>query len=411
MLVSSSTLAAVGWSCVSPSPVVPSSARGRCPTQMLERMTDTLPWTPRTRRSSPQRQSSQDPGGPDAVLVLPRNQRLQDEVARIAVAAGIALETTETLAGALALSSGILLVDTHALERDGRVLGAVRGAEIICVGFEADEPWRQSARYGVDGVAVLPQAGAWLAEHLARRNSPTGRILGVAGAFGGAGGSTLACLLAREAAESGQQVLLAEAGSNGGGLEYLLGAVETGGLRWSDLAGIEGTVNPAQLAAALPEAGGFAVLSHGAGEPVPEGLENEVQPAVLQAARAAFELTVLDLGSCPPRHSPALEQSDVLLAVVGGGTARLLAARSWWNSLGPGIPQAFAVVRGPLPEGMDEVRAADLLGMDLAGYLPWMRSVAVASDGGRLLEVRRRRIRRAVTRILTAAGPGTGREL
>jgi len=378
---------------------------------MVEHMTDTLPWTPPTRRAQPDRQSFPETGGPDAVLVLPRNQRLQDEVARIAVAAGIALETADTLAGALAFSPGILLVDTHALERGGRALGAVRSAETICVGFEADEPWRQSARYGVDGVAVLPQAGAWLAEHLARRNSPTGRILGVAGMFGGAGGSTLACLLAREAAESGQQVLLAEAGSNGGGLEYLLGAVETGGLRWSDLAGIEGTVNPAQLAAALPEAGGFAVLSHGAGEPVPEGLENEVQPAVLQAARAAFELTVLDLGSCPPRHSPALEQSDVLLAVVGGGTARLLAARSWWNSLGPGIPQAFAVVRGPLPEGMDEVRAADLLGMDLAGYLPWMRSVAVASDGGRLLDVRRRRIRRAVTRILTAAGPGTGREL
>ena len=378
---------------------------------MLEHMTDTLAWTPLTGRPQRQRQPSPDGGGPDTVLVVPKSQQLQDEVARIAVAAGIALGTAETLASALALSPGVLLMDTYALERGGRALSAVRGAETICVGFEADEPWRQSARYGVDGVAVLPQAGAWLAEHLARRNSATGHVLGVAGTFGGAGGSTLACLLAREAAESGQQVLLAEAGSTGGGLDYRLGAAETGGLRWRDLAGIEGTVNPAQLAAALPQAGGFAVLSHGAGDPVPEGLEDEVQPAVLQAARAAFELTVLDLGTCPPRNSRAMEQSDVLLAVVGGGTARLLAARSWWNSLGSGTPQAFAVVRGPLPEGMDEVRAADLLGMDLAGYLPWLRSVAAASDGGRLLEVRRRRLRRAVTRVLAAAGPGTGRDL
>ncbi|MGW9403490.1 septum site-determining protein Ssd [Arthrobacter sp. NPDC055585] len=373
-------------------------------------MTDTLPWTPPARRSLPERQSSQDPGCPDAVLVLPKNQLLQDEVARIAVAAGIALQTTETLAGALALSPGILLVDTNALERGGRTLGAFRGTETICVGFDADEPWRQSARYGADGVAVLPQAGAWLAEHLARRNSPTGHILGVAGTFGGAGGSTLACLLAREAAASGRKVLLAEAGSNGGSLEYRLGAGEADGLRWSDLAGIEGTVNPAQLAAALPEAAGFAVLTHGSGDPVPEGLESEVQPAVLQAARAAFDLTVLDLGSCPPRHSRTLDQCDVLLAVVGGGTARLLAARSWWNSLGPGTPRTFAVVRGPLPEGMDELRAAALLGMELAGYLPWLRSVTAASDGGRLLELRRRGLRRAVSLILEAAGPGTDRE-
>lgn len=394
---------------------------GRCPQQvaffrgsvasprMLEPMTETLPWTPPARRR-PEQQSPGHADGPHAVLVLPHSQHLQDEIARIAVAAGIELRTADTIAGALAHSPDVLLVDTHALERGGRTLGAFRGTETICVGFEAEEPWQQSARYGVDGVAVLPQAGPWLAEHLARRNSPTGRILGVAGTFGGAGGSTLACLLAREAADSGQQVLLAESGSSGGGLEYRLGAAEASGLRWQDLAGVEGTVNPIQLAAALPEAGGFAVLGHASGEPAPEGVEEEVQPAVLQAARAAFGLTVLDLGTCPPHHSRVLEQCDVLLAVVGGRTPCLLAAKSWWNGHAPGAPPTSAVVRGPLPEGMDEVRVASLLGMDLAGYLPWTRAVASASDGGRLLDARRRRLRRAVGRILAAAGPAAGRE-
>lgn len=389
----------------------PVRIRGRI--RMLGSMTDTLPWTPPTRWPPPERHGAGHPGrqepgaGPDAVLVLPESQQLQDEVARIAVAAGIELATAESLSGALALCPGTLLLDTLALERGGRSLNGTRAAETICVGFEADEPWRQSARYGVDSVAVLPQAGAWLAEHLARRNSPTGRILGVAGAFGGAGGSTLACLLAREAADSGVQVLLAEAGRSGGGLEYRLGAAGAGGLRWPDLAAVEGTVNPVQLAGALPEAGGFALLCHGAGAAVPDGLEEEVQPAVLQAARAAFALTVLDLGTCPPPRSPALEQCDALLAVVGGGTARLLAARSWLDGLGPGAPQAFAVVRGPLPEGMDELRISALLGMDLAGYFPWLRSVAAASDGGRLLDARRRRLRRAVGRVLAAVGPHT----
>ncbi|MBF4994116.1 hypothetical protein ITX31_08325 [Arthrobacter gandavensis] len=373
-------------------------------------MTETLSWTPRARQVHPERAHFGQPGGGDAVLVIPKNQELQDEIARIAVAAGIALATAETVSGALTLSPGILLVDPHALERGGRALGGFGGMETICVGFDADEPWQQSARHGVDGVAVLPQAAAWLAEHLARRNSPTGRILGVAGACGGAGGSTLACLLAREAAESGLQVLLAETGTGGGGLEYRVGAADASGLRWQDLAGVEGTVNPAQLAAALPEAGRFAVLGNAAGEPAPEGLEDEVQPAVLHAARAAFELTILDLGSCPPRTSRALEQCDALLAVVGGGTARLLAAKSWWNSLGSGAPPAFAVVRGPLQEGMDEARIAGLLGMELAGYLPWMRGLASASDDGRLLDARRRRLRRAVGGILAAAGSTPGRD-
>ncbi|WP_433122364.1 septum site-determining protein Ssd [Arthrobacter koreensis] len=371
-------------------------------------MTETLSWTPPARRVQLERASSGQTGGVDAVLVNPRNQALQDEVARIAVAAGIALGTAETVAGALALSPGILLLDTHALERGGRALGGFGGTETICVGFDADEPWQQSARHGVDGVAVLPQAGGWLAEHLARRNSPTGRILGVAGAFGGIGGSTLACLLAREAAESGLQVLLAETGSSSGGIEYRVGAAEAGGLRWQDLAGVEGTVNPVQLAAALPETGHFAVLGNATGEPIPEGLEHEVQPAVLHAARAAFELTILDLGASPPRHSRALEQCDALLAVVGGGRARLLAAKSWWSGMGSGAPPAFAVVRGPLPEGMDEARTAALLGMDLAGYLPWVRGLASASDGGRLLDARRKRLRRAVRGILAAAGPSAG---
>ncbi|MFF3038550.1 MULTISPECIES: septum site-determining protein Ssd [Arthrobacter] len=373
-------------------------------------MTETLSWTPPARRVQQDRASSGQTGGVDAVLVTPKSQVLQDEIARIAVAAGIALATAETIAAALALSPGIVLVDTHALERAGRALRAFGGAETICVGFDADEPWQQSARHGVDGVAVLPQAAAWLAEHLARRNSPAGRILGVAGAFGGAGGSTLACLLAREAAESGLQVLLAETGTSGGGLEYRVGAAEASGLRWQDLAGVEGTVNPVQLAAALPEAGRFAVLGNVSGEPAPEGLEDEVQPVVLHAARAAFALTILDLGTCPTRHSRALEQCDALLAVVGGGTARLLAAKSWWTSLGSGAPPTFAVVRGPLPEGMDEARIAALLGMDLAGYLPWMRGLASASDDGRLLEAGRRRMRRAVRRVLAASGPAAGGE-
>ena len=83
----------------------------------------------------------------------------------------------------------------------------------------------------------------------------------------------------------------------------------------------------------------------------------------------------------------------------------MLAARSWWASLRTDPPETLAVVRGPLGEGLDEVRVSEVVGMRLAGYLPWVRALNSAGDQGRLLELRRRRLRSAVGRILREIEP------
>lgn len=372
-------------------------------------MTDTMLWLPERQRrgTSPgEVPRGRDVPGTDAVvLVKPGEQRLQDEAARIAVAAGVELILAEDLAGALRHSCGTVLIAADGLVRDGHSLAPPRGIETICIGFESDRPWIHAARCAVDRVVVLPDGGTWLAEYLARRNGPTGSVIGVAGTFGGSGGSTLACLLAQEAAARGSSVLLADADPSGAGLEHRLGAGASTGLRWKDLAEVRGTVNPAQLVSALPAAGGFSLLTHPAGEPPPSGLDREVLPSVLQAARAGFDLTFLDLGSCPAARSPALAQCDVVLAVLAGRAQLLLAARSWWASLRADPPETFAVVRGPLGEGLDEVRVSEVVGLRLAGYVPWVRAVSPASDNGRLLELRRRRLRSALVRILREIEP------
>lgn len=372
-------------------------------------MTETMLWLPeRGRRDTSLVQEARKSADSAAmVLVRPGEQKLQDEVARVAAAAGVELILAEDLGEALQLSCGTVLMDPDALHHAGRSPAALRGVETICVGFETDRPWVHAARYGVDRVVVLPDGVAWLAEYLARRNGPTGTVVGVAGTFGGAGGSTLACLLAQEAAAGGRSVLLADADPTGAGLEHRLGAGTAPGLRWKDLADVRGTVNAAQFVSALPAVGGFSLLTHPAGEAPLPGLDREVLPAVLQAGRAGYDLTLLDLGSCPPGRSSALAQCDVVLVVMAGRTQVLFAARSWWASLRGAAPDTFAVVRGPLGEGLDEVRISEVLGIRLAGYVPWIRAVGSASDSGRLLELRRRRLRAALSRILREIEPST----
>lgn len=381
-------------------------------------MTDTTLWRPHLRgrpadgpgRELPRREDTLTSGaGTGVVLIRPEDQLLQDDIARIAVAAGIDMQIAGDAAEALRLQPQTVLLTPDFLHTAGhRSLAGLRGTETICVGPESAALWSDAARCGMDRVAALPAAGAWLAEHLARRNGPRGRVVGIAGTFGGAGGSTLACLLAQRAAQTGRGVLLADVDECGGGLEYRLGAEGIPGLRWPDLADVRGTLNPEQLVSALPDVGGFSLLTRPAGEPVQEGREAEVLPSVLEAARYAFDLTFLDLGTCPRPGSLVLGHCDALLVVLSGRTQLLLAARSWWASLQASAPDTFAVVRGPFGEGLDEVRVSDAAGIRLAGYLPCVRAVAAAEDRGRLLELRRRRFRRALARILDAVDPAPG---
>ncbi|WP_195840666.1 septum site-determining protein Ssd [Arthrobacter sp. BL-252-APC-1A] len=371
-------------------------------------MTDTLFWRPGPQPREAQVTSAALPPDESVVLVRPAEQQLQDEVARISVAAGVDLVLAETLAEAEQSRPGIVLVDRLGLRGTGGAgLFTRRGPETVCVGYASDQPWTQAAQAGADRVVVLPEGSAWLAEYLARSHGPAGRVIGVAGTFGGSGGSTLACLLAQEAASAGHTVLLADGDPAGAGLEHRLGAEYTSGLRWRDLADVRGTVNPQQLASALPGIGSFSLLAHPAGEAPPGRLGLEVLPTVLQAARGSYGLTILDLGTSPAPGSPALEQCDAVLAVAAGQPGRLLSARSWYASLGDRIPPVWAVVRGPMAEGLDEVRVAALLDLPLAGYLPWARSLNSAQDDGQLLRVRRRRLRRALAGILAALDPLT----
>ncbi|MDN3482638.1 hypothetical protein QMA10_11975 [Arthrobacter sp. APC 3897] len=352
-----------------------------------------------------------------SVILVTSSQRLQDEVARIAAAAGVELEVVPDAPDAFQRNPEVVLLGSDLAgmgtgrrmppDRHGR-----RRAETILVGFEQDtDLWRQAARLEAARVAVLPAASGWLAEYLGRRREhSSGFVLGVVGGSGGAGASTLSCWLAQEAAEHRLETLLVDGDPLGGGLDASLGSGEVPGVRWPDLAEVRGALNPVQLISALPQVSGFALLAGGSadsaagdGEDGPgypgrqspaEAPAEESIRAVMEAARAAFAFTIVDCA----RHSPGqlLLSCDALLVVVPGRLRPVLAARMLSRSLGSAVPKA-AVVRGPLGDGLDDARAADAAGLPLAGYLPAARRLEHAEARGLLLQRGRSRSIRRVT--------------
>lgn len=340
-------------------------------------------------------------GSEAPVVLVSCSQRLTDEVSRVAAAAGLELLVFTHVQAAADRNPEVLLLglDVAAAQSGGRRLQGGPGqhpAETILVGTALDSGlWEAAANVQAARVAVLPAASGWLAEHLSRRRAlGTGYVLGVIGGCGGSGASSLSCWLAHAAAEQGVETLLVDGDPYGGGLDASLGSGEVPGVRWPDLADVRGTLNPVQLVSALPRVSGFSLLSGaeaaGAGEepepadepgtgadPADEGLR-----AVMDAARAAFSLTVVDCARLRP--GPLFLSCDAVLLVIPGRLRPVLAARSLRRSLGS-VPQS-AVIRGPLGDGLDEVRAADAVGLPLAGYLPAVRHLEHAEARGTLLE-------------------------
>ena len=115
----------------------------------------------------------------------------------------------------------------------------------------------------------------------------------VSGASGGLGASVLAAAVALRAAAAGIRVAAVDLDPFGGGLDVTFGAEQTAGLRWADLADLDGAADGSALWNALPEAGGARVLSHSR-EAADPGSPDRVD-VVVAALRAECDLVVVDV--------------------------------------------------------------------------------------------------------------------
>ncbi|PNI09022.1 hypothetical protein CXX84_06685 [Arthrobacter sp. AFG7.2] len=344
------------------------------------------------------------PEGGDEVLLVTSSAVLRGEVERIVAAAGAQLRIAANAAeggrhwdGAAAVLVG----------SDIRELPPRRRAPAVLVGLdgEGDSLWHLAAVLGAERVAVLPDAAAWLADHLSRSRSPGpgGLILGVTGGCGGAGATTAAAWIAQAAAGLGARVLLVDGDPWGGGLELALAAEEQAGLRWPDLSEARGSIDPVQLADSLPVAGGFSFLSWPASREQPVPVAAATTAGVLDAARRGYELVVVDIGrGTDPIHTFAWD-CDRITVVVPAQLKAAVAAVRLLQEFPP--VEAALLVRGRPGAALDATLLADAIGLPVQGRVPELRGLAAAVEAGRLLDLgKRRSVRHFAASVLDFLG-------
>src|SRR3954470_8144109 len=93
------------------------------------------------------------------------------------------------------------------------------------------------------------------------------RVLGVIGASGGLGVSSLVVGLAQRAAGQLGATVAVDAAAGGGALDVTACVEHLPGLRWADLVGAEGAIDGAALLRGLPTDGPVRVLAGRGAEP------------------------------------------------------------------------------------------------------------------------------------------------
>src|SRR6478736_9371796 len=325
------------------------------------------------------------PGDSAETLLVTGVDVLRGEVERIVAAAGGQLRTVQDVAEAAPFwdAAAAVLVGS-----DIRGLPPRQRTPAVMLGLEGDGEglWHLAAAIGAERVAVLPDAAAWLAEYLSRSRAPEagGLVLGLTGGCGGAGATTAAIWIAQAAAGTGIRVLLIDGDPWGGGLELALAAEDAHGLRWPDLAGASGSIDPAQLADALPTAGGFSFLSWPGTRDGAAGVDAAMVAGVLDAARRGSELVVLDIGRGREALRSFAWECDRIVVVAPARLRAAVATAKLLQELPP--VETVLVVRESPGGALDAPLIAESVGLPLHGIMPEIKGLAAATELGRLLE-------------------------
>ncbi|MFF0943911.1 septum site-determining protein Ssd [Kocuria sp. CPCC 205300] len=347
------------------------------------------------------------PGTPAArtrtVRLVSDDPALRATVERVCAAAG-----TELLAGPAdpATAARAPLADTDLVDVRHAVRGRVRPGTVLLGRPEDTGLWDRAAELGGCAVAVLPDAAGWLADLLGEGHGGgsgpggTGRVVGLLGAVGGAGTSTLACWLADRAAQEERPAVLVDADREGCGIDVLLGLEDRDGLRWPDLLRIAGTVHAEQLWPAMARTGRLRWLSWDR-----SGADGAAAPygPVLEALRRVAELVVVDLGRAGRAAADTAALCDEVLVLAPRTVRGVLAAR-WAADLLEGVP-ARLVPAGLNVADVDDALAAATTGLSVAGSVRFHGGVPEAAETGRLLDAgRSRRLAKDVAVLLGAVG-------
>ena len=349
-----------------------------------------------------------DPGS--TPLLVTGDVELAERVQAVAAVAGVQLQRVPDLAAASSAwrSAPLVLVGADVVV-DGSA-GRRRPALVLVTDREpGGDQWSLAVDLGVEQVAVLPQARDWLLTRLVDAVAGPGRapVLGIVGARGGSGSTSLACAVSVTAARLGHEVILVDADPAGSGLDLVFGSEKEPGLRWYDLRAVRGRMRPGQLRDDLPRADGLRLLSWGPG---PHELGAQAVGAVLATARSECDLVVVDLPRTFDEAALAAVGAcrQVVLIVPAEVRAAAAAARVV-SRLDLLVPELRLVVRGPAPTGLDGQSIADALQLPLYAELRPEPGLAATLDRGLAPPVRPRTplgalCRRLVGELVAADG-------
>lgn len=347
---------------------------------------------------------SADPPRQRRPLVITGDDELLDDLLRLGAAAGTELEVAAEPAavrGHFTAAPLVLVGNDQAtaclqarLPRRGDLILVTRNDEVVerrnvekpdVEKPDAEKPdvWEAADRLGAAHVATLPAAESWLVERIAgsQTQGVPAPLVAVLGGRGGAGASVLAAGLAVTAAAFGRRVLLVDADPLGGGLDLVLGWEDDTGLRWPELTGSSGRLDPGGLVGALPGRGDLALLSFDRRDLATA--PPEAMAAVLAAGRAARELVVVDL----PRRldtaaTVALQTADRALLVVPAEVRAATAAAKVAAEAAKHCADLRLVVRGPSPGRLSAEEISRSLGLPLAGTLRPEQGLPATLEGG-----------------------------
>ena len=322
-------------------------------------------------------------------LVVSTDETLLDDLLRLLAAAG---STPELTSGGGALrrahrEAPVVLLGADALAAAPvRALPRRPGVLVVLTREPEAEVWSAAVEVGAERVVVLPRDETWLVERVASAVRGPGRPGWVAAGgscCGGAGASTVATALALAAApEASCGVLLVDGDGWGGGLDLLLGAERSPGVRWPELAGVRGRVSGPALVAALPEAHGIPVLA--ASREAPGEVAPDALAAVVAAGRDSGSGVVVDLPARDREAAAVLDTADLAVLLVPARLRAAAAARALVGGPdGPPRPWAAArVVTRPVPGGLSRAEVADVVGRPVLAELPHDRSAVPRGERG-----------------------------
>lgn len=335
-------------------------------------------------------------------LLITADPLLLDDVVRLAAAAGVELTVQEqpstsawSRAPLVFVGDDVLVAATsRALPRRESVVVVRRGS-----GAREDHTpastWQGAVALGAEHVAELPDAGRWVVDRLAESADAAvvgGPVISCVPAVGGAGASTMAAILAREA-----RGLLVDIDPYGPAVPV------DAGLRWPDLAETRGRIPPGSLRTALPCVHGAHVLT---GTPETRyAIPCEPLESVLESASRGFPCTFVDTPRCDSESTRiAWSRSDAVVVVVGPHPASVARVPALVDGIQEVCTRVLVVARtGPRDSGVWCMAEAAEWQVPV---LPSFRHERVLAQGDHVYLTPRSTARRWARAILDTLAPG-----